>query len=133
EKNDQVILPGLGSFFIKRIEGYFDEEQNTFFPPKETIEFSTSEQPLNPNYKDVLIAYISSSKNISTTSSSYILTKYIEDLKKKLEETEEVPLENIGKLKLQNSEITFEAEKEQNLGNSFFGLPAFKISSEKEQ
>lgn len=133
EKSNQVVLPGLGSFSVKRIEGFFDDEKNTFFPPKETVEFSRSEVTHHPEQKDVLIEFISSSKNISATSASYILSKHLENLKKNLQVNGEVYFQDIGKLKYQDSEITFEAENEEKLANSFFGLPSFKLPSENKE
>ncbi len=126
QKNDQVVLPGLGAFYKNRIEGFFDEAKNTFFPPKETIEF-TSSQANHPSGSNPLISFISRSKNVSTTTAAYLLDKQVEEFKKNLNETGEVNFEDIGKLKLRGTEIIFEAEESEKTCHSFFGLPAFTL------
>jgi len=126
EKNNQVILPGLGSFYKNRIEGFFDEAKNTFFPPKETIAFTTSETN-HQSGQDSLITFICNSKNMSSASATYILSKYVEDLKKVFNETGELSFKDIGKLKLQDSEIILETEESEKSGSSFFGLPVFTL------
>ena len=127
QNNNQVFLPGLGVFYKNRIEGFFDEAKGSFFPPQETIEFTTSET-FNVNEEDnSLITFICDSKNVSRTSAAYLLTKHIEDLKKKFKETGELTFEDIGKLKLQDSKIVLEAEESDKTGTSFFGLPVFTL------
>lgn len=127
EKNNQVVLPGLGSFHKKRIEGFFDTEKNTFFPPKEIIEFTSSEIYSNETDQNSLISFICTSKNVSSTSAAYILSKYVEDLKKNLETDGEIYFQDIGILKSQNSELKLESEKQEESANSFFGLPSFSL------
>jgi hypothetical protein len=127
QNNNQVILPGLGVFYKNRIEGFFDEAKNAFFPPKETIEFTPSETSGITESEDPLLTFICNSKNVSRVSATYLLEKYVEDLKKRFQETGELTFEDVGKLKLQDSKIVLEAEESEKTGTSFFGLPVFTL------
>lgn len=134
EKNQQVVLPGLGQFFRIRSEGYFDKETNTFYPPKENVEFSENSALENDN---PLVAYISYHNNISASSAAYLLEKFIEDLKNQLANIGEVQLSDLGTLIKRDNSIIFQPEQKLELGNNFFGLPELNldktVSNEEER
>lgn len=124
EKNQQVVLPGLGRFFRIRSEGYFDKENNTFYPPKENVEFSenTDKRPDNP-----LVTFISHHNNISISSAAYLLEKFIDDLKNQLTNVGEVKLSDLGTLVKREQDIIFLPDQKLELGNNFFGLPELNL------
>ena len=118
EKNSQVVLPGIGVFYKKRTEGFFDENRNSFFPPKEDITFN-----YNPNA-------------IDTETASEKENSFIANLAKTINEaifgTGEIAIEGLGNLKKKGDVIVFEKTIAQdNINSSFFGLPVLSLPEEK--
>jgi cell division protein FtsN/nucleoid DNA-binding protein len=128
--NGQLNLPGLGNFYVKKKEGYFDEKTEIIYPPKEIIEFESSFRK-DPHQDQLLLHYICEEKNISESSAKYILEKYIEDLKAALLEKGAVNIPELGNLLLKNNVVKFKAEEQGIVNHSNFGLPQlpFKLSA----
>lgn len=125
EKNGRVTLPGIGSFYKKRVEGFFDDARKTFFPPKETIEFSVSTQE-----KDLsdTISYFSNANHISETSAHTILKQYADNLKNNLTSQGKASIKDLGVLKQEGTTIVLEGKKDLQSGLLSFGLPPISIT-----
>jgi cell division septation protein DedD len=117
-QKDQVIVPGLGKFFKKRSEGYYDEETKTFYPPSVKIDFSSEYM-----HDDRLVQHISLKSGISLTSAYAALDEYVRDVKNILKGSPLV-LEGIGKLQLVEEKISLETTDNPTLNKAFFGLPS---------
>ncbi|MBU1374089.1 MAG: SPOR domain-containing protein [Bacteroidetes bacterium] len=122
-QKDQVIVPGLGKFFKKRSEGYYDAETKTFYPPSGKIDFSSEYM-----HDDRLVQHISQKGNISLTSAYSALDEYVRDLKNILKGSP-VVLEGIGKLQMVDEKISLETDDNPNLNKAFFGLPTIDIEA----
>ncbi|MRX45940.1 SPOR domain-containing protein [Pedobacter puniceum] len=124
EKNNLAIFPGLGVFYKKRQEGFFDENLLVFHPPKETIQFSTitPEEVENP-----VLDYICYTRKVSPASADYLLTQFVTQLKDILAQQKELPLNGLGKLVAHDGDLVFEEEKALETNLSYFGLPLVNI------
>jgi cell division septation protein DedD len=124
EKHDLAILPGLGVFYKKRQDGFFDENLLVFHPPKEIIQFSTvtPEEVENP-----VIDYICHTRKVSPASADYLLNQFITQLKDILAQQKELPLNGLGKLVAHDGDLVFEEEKALETNLSYFGLPIVNI------
>lgn len=121
----QVIVPGLGRFFKKRKPGYYDEASKTYFPPNGEIVYVAEYL-----HDDKLVHLISQKADTSLTSAYAILDEYIREIKLALK-TGEVILNGIGTLKTDDGQIRLTSEKQANLSEDFFGLPAVDTLSER--
>ncbi len=123
DQKDQVIVPGLGKFFKKRSEGYYDAKTKTYYPPSGKIDFSSEY-----THDDRLVQHISQKSDISLTSAYSALDEYVRDLKNILKGSP-VVLEGIGTLQLVDEKISLETDDNPNLNKAFFGLPAIDIEA----
>jgi len=75
-RQQQVFVRGLGTFYIRRnvVEHYLEQQQ--FYPPKNSIEFVAEDKN-----DDALEKYISAQKNISQQASGYFIEKFADQLK----------------------------------------------------
>lgn len=127
EKNNLAILPGLGVFYKKRLEGFFDENMLVFHPPKEIIQFSVTEPEESEN---PVLDYICHTRKVSIASADYLLNQFVTQLKDILAQQKELPLNGLGKLVELDGNLVFEEEKALETNLSYFGLPLVNIKSD---
>ncbi|ADY52473.1 Sporulation domain-containing protein [Pseudopedobacter saltans DSM 12145] len=119
EKNNRVILPGIGAFYKKRTEGFFDENRNSFYPPKEDISFSYNliERADQSSYSEAEVNFI---------------TSLTDKAKESISKSGEFYLKDLGNLKRKGDVIVFEKTLDQhNFNSSFFGLPVLDLPKEE--
>ncbi len=75
----EVNLPGIGHFAQVRVNGYYSEPDNKFYPPTHRVSFLPQE-----NQDDRLARYIAGKKNISLASAKYFIEKYAAGLRSQL-------------------------------------------------
>lgn len=118
-------IDGLGTLYKRKSPGKYDAEKHSFIPPNFLIEFTTEVK--DPKW---LALQISEKKNISVESASYDIATFVEKIHAQLAEQQEVDLPGLGKLQLVNDDIIFLANKENNFGFEFYGLPTLPEVSE---
>lgn len=121
--HDQVVVPGLGKFYKKRSEGFYDEETKTFYPPSTIIDFSAEYI-----HDDKLVQLISQDSGSSLTSAYAALDEYVRDLKSILKSSP-VVLPELGKLSLLDDKIQLATVTEPTLNQAYFGLPSINLDS----
>jgi cell division protein FtsN len=118
----EVIVPGIGSFAQTRINGYYDEKENKFYPPTHKINF-------DPEHKadERLATFISDKKNISLASAKYFIEKYVNGLRQQVV-LNKVDVAGLGQLYLNGSTIGFneDAPSKEN-DPAFFGLKPVEV------
>ena len=62
-RQNVLIVPGLGTFSRARAEGYYNKDQQQFYPPSQQIQYKSEYSD-----DDVLAEYIAKERNISITS-----------------------------------------------------------------
>ncbi|WDF54511.1 hypothetical protein [Mucilaginibacter sp. KACC 22063] len=92
KQHGELNVPGLGHFSHERKSSYYDSETGTLYPPYYEVTFEPFEIDEQDNH---LIEYISEKKNISLTSSSFFLEKFINNIKSQTE-TAEVDFGDLG-------------------------------------
>ncbi len=122
-QKDQVIIPGLGRFFKKRAVGFYDDENKTFYPPSNKINFSTDYL-----HDDKLVHLISQKNETSLTSAYAILDIYVRDIKNALK-TDDVEIQGIGKLSSLDGKLILDSTESETLNKTFFGLPSIDTQS----
>ena len=118
----EVNVPGIGRFVHTRINGYYQEKENKFYPPTHKINFDGEAQA-----DEKLATFISDKKNISLASSKYFIDKYVNGLKQQIP-AQKVDIAGIGQLYLNGSTIGFNelaASKEND--PAFFGFKPVNV------
>lgn len=117
----EVNLPGIGCFTQVRINGYYNEQENKFYPPGHEVIF-------DPKHKEdeSLAKFISTKKNISLASSKYFIDKYVAGLKQQL--TSRNPeIAGLGYLYINGAVVAFKADISKANDLSFYGFQPLDI------
>lgn len=118
----EVNVPGIGRFAHTRINGYYNEQENKFYPPAHKINFDPEAQG-----NDRLAAFISDKKNISLASAKYFIEKYVNGLKQQIP-VQGVDIAGLGQLYLNGSNIGFRDDSSaKETDPAFFGLKPVSI------
>ncbi|WGQ08646.1 SPOR domain-containing protein [Pedobacter gandavensis] len=117
----EVGIPGLGTIYKKKSPGRYDAATHSFLPPSFVLDF-------NPEVLEhsLLIDHICKQRNISSDSASYFIEKFVEEIKKQLEEHQEASLTPLGTLYQSSETLSFKPSNDQNFGFDFYGLPPVK-------
>ncbi len=113
---EELIVPGLGTFYKQEIPARFDEETQQFLPPVEKIEFKTEFQQ-----DDTLLDYIALHEKTSKESIKEFFEEYISNLNDLLHSTESIKIDTLGTFEQTKGGFLFIAD--QNLiSNKYYGL-----------
>jgi cell division protein FtsN len=119
----EVNVPDMGHFAQVRINGYYDERESKFYPPRHEINF----QP-QLTKDSALAQYLSDKKNISLASSVYFIDKYVIDVKKKVA-SQEVEIAGLGYLFTDNSGLAFKPNNTPRENDpDFYGFVPLKVN-----
>jgi len=121
QQHDEICVSGLGTFYKKPVQGYFNKEKGEYYPPSWKLIFKNNY--LNDNR---LAEYISKMKNISLPSSEYFIEKFVGQVLQQLNESGTVDLAPLGVLKKRNTEFIFDSNSNLLLGHEYYGLPPVK-------
>ncbi len=121
EHRSVINVPGLGSFYRNRVEGYYNQEQQQFYPPSIQIQFD-NELPED----DTLATLLSTEKRISQASASYFIEKFVSNIRQ-LATTDNVPLGNIGVFNIRQNQLTFTPKRRSEVNELFYGLAPVKL------
>ena len=116
-QNDEVSIPGFGTFFRERVAGYYNQINKAFMPPQEKLSFRNSDSGSLQ-----LTQYISKQKNLSETSTTYFIDKFISNLQDQLATSQYFEFKPLGIFRKQQDEFIFESAEDKSLQKSFFGL-----------
>jgi len=121
EQLGKVNVPGLGSFTRVKVNGYYNNDEGRFYPPKSSLEFTAQYDD-----DDVLTQYIGVKKRISLASSKYFTEKYITGLKQEVA-SREIPFAELGTLYFSGGRIQFRSA--QTLPDpEFYGYPIISLN-----
>ena len=125
----EVTVPGIGHFTQVRVNGFYDEAENKFYPPthKVNFEYVASDD-------ERLAKYIANKKNISLASSKYFIEKYVNGLRQQLA-TKKVEITGLGYIYAHGSTLGFNADNLSTVSGdpSFFGFKPVDIASHEEK
>lgn len=116
-ESDEVSLPGVGTFFKQRINGYFDSKKNSFIPPRQFLAFRVSDKE-----NTLLTEHLIKTKSISEASANYFISKYAEKAKDFLSTSGKMELTGLGTLKKTTTGFQFDASPNFKFANDFYGL-----------
>ncbi|SKB28885.1 HU domain-containing protein [Daejeonella lutea] len=114
---EEVSLPGLGTFTKQRIPGSYDSTNNSFLPPRYQVSFD--DRLTEPSG---LSDYISLKKNLSTSSAEYFVKKFAAGLSDLLETSGIAEVKPLGIIRQKSDALTFEPSTDFDIGGRFYGL-----------
>lgn len=121
-----VYVPGLGTFSAKKTAGTYNQEQQKFYPPKNSIAFTADEKT-----DQALENYISEQKNISLQAAKYFIEKFADQLKK---DSAAINLPVNEVLFPPGDELSPETQKPDTAFNEEnFGLPPVNLTTIKSK
>ena len=118
QNHKTISIVGLGTLYIKKNPGKYDEINRSFIPPSHSITFNC-----RVNETEELSNFIALSENIKLTLAEKQINEFVDNIHHQLTYQQEVTLDGLGKFTLVNNEITFSADEENEFGNQFYGLP----------
>ena len=124
----KVALVGLGIFYLKRINGFLDEDSQTLYPPSIKVKFDEKEI-LDSDFAQ----YVSNQSQIELEKIIYHLEKLVRDIKKEVESGSAYILENIGSLELNRGNIKLIKPDNTIYNQAFFGLKPQTYTSNKDE
>ena len=124
--HDCVIINGLGGFILNNRPIFLNQITNTIHPASKLISFN---QKLNQN--DGLLAnYLIQVEGIGYDDACLEILKFVRKSKLRLQNNETIVFEEIGELKLNNSQnIEFFPKSEFNFQQSSYGLKSIQLTT----
>ncbi|WP_207428660.1 SPOR domain-containing protein [Pedobacter sp. SYSU D00535] len=122
KEQNEVSLPGIGTFYRKKKSAFFDKSKGLFYPPSFELGFK---EDAGSVLSEGLIEHIRSAKNISAASARYFAEKYTDSLQYALRTTGAASLNSVGVLQKAEHGLSFKAT-EASGSLSSFALPPVK-------
>jgi nucleoid DNA-binding protein len=122
-----VVVPGFGVFSLENSKAIINSENGSILPPASQIAFT-------PDYEiqsEELAAFIAAQKQMSLEASKSDLKIQTDFWKKKLQADQVLEIQNLGKLSLQDDQISFKGNRLENDRPDFYGLEEIRISDIK--
>jgi CCDC81-like HU domain protein/sporulation related protein len=116
-KQDEVSLPGLGTFTKERVAGSYDQSSNSFIPPSYQVSFDDTE-----TNHDSLAEYISTQKNLSRSSADYFVRKFTSTVFDLLQTSGIAEVKPLGIIRQKDENLSFEASQNFDVGGNNYGL-----------
>ena len=118
-QHPEVNVPGLGTFFKQRTNGYYDQQKNMFIPPAHTLAFK-----LEQSGNLLLADYCCAQRNISQETAIYFIEKFTKAIWDQLASVGYADLKALGSIRKEHQEYLLEAPKGTTYDRSFYGLEA---------
>jgi len=118
-QHQEVNVPGLGTFFKKRVNGFYDEQKNMFIPPSQSLAFK-----LEQNENLMLADYCCAQRNISQETAIYFIEKFTKAVWEQLNTADLADLKALGTLRKENNDYILEAPKGTVYDRTYYGLEA---------
>lgn len=128
EHQEKLTVPGLGTFYRSRVEGYYSKEQQQFYPPSLQLQFN-AEQHADDG---LLVDAITADRHISPTSARFLIENYISELLT-LVNMDSVSIGELGSFSMRRNQLVFTPKKLNNNNELFYGLAPVRLRRNKLQ
>lgn len=126
--NDEVSLPGVGTFVAELIPATFSDKGFTINPPYRKLSFRQREGD-----GDLLVDFYAKANSLKTEDARNILTKFLEEMKDVLKTKKYIIFPGLGKLRATKENFFFFVPDENlNIYPEGFGLESVSLKSHKE-
>ncbi len=109
DKQENVTLPRLGTFYVSKVSAFFDEDKKHLSPPSKQVVFKQDLKAID----DKLAIYIAKVENITVNEAKEAVNTYIAECRDILKSKHEIYFDKLGTLLIQRRTLRFVAESPQ--------------------
>lgn len=127
--NDEVSLPGVGSFVAELVPSSFSDKGYTINPPYKRLSFRKKADASD----NVLIDFYAKSNNVDKETASKIVIDFLSEMQKVLELRKSIVFPGLGKLRATRENIFFfVADEDLDIYPEGFGLEPISLKTHEE-
>lgn len=127
--NDEVSLPGVGSFVAELVPSSFSDKGYTINPPYKRLSFRKKADA----FDNVLIDFYAKSNNVDKETASKIVIDFLSEMQKVLELRKSIVFPGLGKLRATKENIFFfVADEDLDIYPEGFGLEPISLKTHEE-
>lgn len=127
--NDEVSLPGVGSFVAELVPSSFSDKGYTINPPYKRLSFRKKAGASD----NVLIDFYAKSNNVDKETASKIVINFLSEMQKILELRKSIVFPGLGKLRATKENIFFfVADEDLDIYPEGFGLEPISLKTHEE-
>lgn len=127
--NDEVSLPGVGSFVAELVPSSFSDKGYTINPPYKRLSFRKKADASD----NVLIDFYAKSNNVDKETASKIVIDFLSEMQKVLELRKSIVFPGLGKLRATKENIFFfVADEGLDIYPEGFGLEPISLKTHEE-
>lgn len=127
--NDEVSLPGVGSFVAELVPSSFSDKGYTINPPYKRLSFRKKADASD----NVLIDLYAKSNNVDKETASKIVIDFLSEMQKVLELRKSIVFPGLGKLRATKENIFFfVADEDLDIYPEGFGLEPISLKTHEE-
>lgn len=127
--NDEVSLPGVGSFVAELVPSSFSDKGYTINPPYKRLSFRKKADASD----NILIDFYAKSNNVDKKTASKIVIDFLSEMQKVLELRKSIVFPGLGKLRATKENIFFfVADEDLDVYPEGFGLEPISLKTHEE-
>lgn len=127
--NDEVSLPGVGSFVAELVPSSFSDKGYTINPPYKRLSFRKKTDASD----NLLIDFYAKSNNVDKETASKIVIDFLSEMQKVLELRKSIVFPGLGKLRATKENIFFfVADEDLDIYPEGFGLEPISLKTHEE-
>ena len=127
--NDEVALPGIGSFIAEIVPSVFSDKGYTINPPYRRLSFRQK----GSGDENMVIDFYARCNNIDTPTASRIIREFLEEMRRVLETKKSIVFPRLGKLRAtKENYFFFVADEDLDIYPEGFGLEPISLKTHEE-
>ena len=127
--NDEVALPGIGSFIAEIVPSVFSDKGYTINPPYRRLSFRQK----GSGDENMVIDFYARCNNIDTPTASRIIRDFLEEMRRVLETKKSIVFPGLGKLRAtKENYFFFVADEDLDIYPEGFGLEPISLKTHEE-
>lgn len=127
--NDEVALPGIGSFIAEIVPSVFSDKGYTINPPYRRLSFRQK----GSGNENMVIDFYARCNNIDTPTASRIIREFLEEMRHVLETKKSIVFPGLGKLRAtKENYFFFVADEDLDIYPEGFGLEPISLKTHEE-
>lgn len=127
--NDEVALPGIGSFIAEIVPSVFSDKGYTINPPYRRLSFRQK----GSGDENMVIDFYARCNNIDTPTASRIIREFLEEMRRVLETKKSIVFPGLGKLRAtKENYFFFVADEDLDIYPEGFGLETISLKTHEE-
>lgn len=127
--NDEVALPGIGSFIAEIVPSVFSDKGYTINPPYRRLSFRQK----GSGDENMVIDFYARCNNIDTPTASRIIREFLEEMRHVLETKKSIVFPGLGKLRAtKENYFFFVADEDLDIYPEGFGLEPISLKTHEK-